>query len=109
MQTSLPNFSRLRAVFYRERAAGFYSSAAYPLSLTLAEFPWSVFCVLLFLAPNYFLIGFKASAGAFFTAYLATLTTAMWWATIGAGMVAFFPVPLLAQVRPLSCARTHSP
>jgi hypothetical protein len=47
---------------------------------------------------NYFLVGFKAEAGAFFTAVLAVFSCAMWFHTLGAGFIAFFPVPLLAQI-----------
>jgi hypothetical protein len=54
LNTGLPNYSLLRAVFYRERGAGFYSSAAYPLSVSLCELPWTAFFCLLFLSINYF-------------------------------------------------------
>ena len=122
LNTGLPNYSRLRAVFYRERGAGFYSSAAYPLSVSFCEIPWTAFYCLLFLSINYFvscstlafpccsidyvpncllsvqLVGFRATAGAFFTAYLATFIAAFWFATLGLGFMGFFPVQLLANI-----------
>ena len=98
LNTALPNYSRMRAVMYRERAAGTYGPLAYPLSLLTAEVPWSAFFALVFTSINYFLVGFKAEAGPFFTATLATFAVAMWFQTLGAGFIAFFPVALLAQI-----------
>jgi hypothetical protein len=98
LNTGIPNFARLRAVFYREAAAGFYARAAYPLALSAAEIPWTAFFGLVFLPINYFMIGFKADAGAFFTAYLALTVASFWYTTIGQGFIAFFPIPLLANI-----------
>lgn len=94
----MPNYSRMRAVLYRERAAGTYGPLAYPLALLTAELPWSAFYSIMFCAINYFMVGFKAEAGAFFTATLAVFMCAVWFNTIGAGFIAFFPVALLAQI-----------
>ena len=94
----MPNYSRMRAVLYRERAAGTYGPLAYPLALLTAELPWSAFYSLLFCSINYFLVGFKAAAGPFFTATLAVYMCALWFHTLGAGFIAFFPVALLAQI-----------
>ena len=94
----MPNYSRMRAVLYRERAAGTYGPLAYPLALLTAELPWSAFYSLLFCAINYFLVGFRAEVGAFFTATLAVFMCALWFHTLGAGFIAFFPVALLAQI-----------
>jgi ABC-type multidrug transport system ATPase subunit len=98
LNTGLPNYSRLRAVFYRERSAGTYAAVAYPLTLALCELPWTAFFALVFCSINYFLVGFKAAAGPFFTSYLATVLAAMWFAILAMGFIAFFPVPLLAQI-----------
>jgi ABC-type multidrug transport system permease subunit len=88
----------MRTVLYRERAAGTYGPLAYPLALLAAELPWSAFYSLLFCAINYFLVGFRAEAGPFFTATLAVFMCAVWFHTLGAGFIAFFPVALLAQI-----------
>jgi len=98
LNTAMPNYGRMRAVLYRERAAGTYGPYAYPLALLAAELPWSAFYALLFNSINYFLVGFRADAGPFFTATLAVFMVAYWFHTIGAGFIAFFPVALLAQI-----------
>jgi ABC-type multidrug transport system ATPase subunit len=54
LNTGLPNYSRLRAVFYRERGAGFYSSSAFPISVSICEIPWTLFFCLLYVCINYF-------------------------------------------------------
>lgn len=54
LNTGLPNYSRLRAVFYRERGAGFYSSSAFPVSVSICEIPWTLFFCLLYVCINYF-------------------------------------------------------
>jgi len=98
LQSGLPNYSKLRSVFYRERAGGAYSPVLFPLSLVLSEIPWTAFYALLFTSINYFLVGFKAEAGAFFTATLATFLSGLWFLVIGMGFIFFFPVPLLAAI-----------
>jgi ABC-type multidrug transport system ATPase subunit len=54
LNTGLPNYSRLRAVFYRERGAGYYASAAFPMSVSICEIPWTLFFCLLYVCINYF-------------------------------------------------------
>ena len=83
MNTGIPNYARLRAVFYRERAAGFYASSAYPLSLVASELPWTCFFSLTYLAINYFMVAFHPSAGRFFTAYISILLTPLWFCILG--------------------------
>lgn len=56
LNTSIPNFARLRPVFYREKAAQYYPAAAYPISLIIAELPWSAFFGLVFLSIYYFMV-----------------------------------------------------
>ena len=98
LNTGIPNFAKLRPIFYRERAAGYYHAAAYPLSISASEIPWTAFFALVFTSLNYFMVGFRPTAGAFFTMYLAIALSAFWFATIGAGFIAFFPIPLLASI-----------
>jgi hypothetical protein len=64
----------------------------------VSEIPWTASFALIFTAINYFMVGFKPTAGAFFTAFLAIALAAYWFATIGAGFIAFFPIPLLASI-----------
>jgi hypothetical protein len=54
LNTGLPNYSRLRAVFYRERGAGYYASAAFPISVSICEIPWTLFFCMLYVCINYF-------------------------------------------------------
>jgi ABC-type multidrug transport system ATPase subunit/ABC-type multidrug transport system permease subunit len=54
LNTGLPNYSRLRSVFYRERGAGFYSSSVFPVSVSICEIPWTLFFCLLYVSINYF-------------------------------------------------------
>jgi len=54
LNTGLPNYSRLRAVFYRERGAGFYASSAFPVSVSICEIPWTLFFCMLYVCINYF-------------------------------------------------------
>ena len=44
------------------------------------------------------MVGFRASADSFFTAWIATSIAAFWFATIGLGFIGFFPVQLLANI-----------
>jgi ABC-type multidrug transport system ATPase subunit len=54
LNTGLPNYSRLRAVFYRERGAGYYASAAFPMSVSICEIPWTLLFCLIYVLINYF-------------------------------------------------------
>jgi len=98
MNTGIPNWGRVRRVYYRERAARYYNGTAFALSVAYSEVPFAAFFSLLYLSVNYFMVGFNASASSFFTAYLATFLAPLWLSWIGLGMVGFFPVTLLAQI-----------
>ena len=98
LNTATPNLSRLRAPFYREVSAGTYHPSAWPLAIFASELVWSAFFVLMFQSIIYFLVGYLAEPGPFFTAYLVALFVAIFFSTLGAGFIAFFPVPLLADI-----------
>ncbi len=66
MSAYLPHSMRELAVFYRERAAGAYSPDAYALANLLVELPWLLLTVLLCISPLYFMVGFQATADAYF-------------------------------------------
>ena len=98
LNSSSPNYSRMRAVFYRERSSQMYPALAYPISNLLVEIPWSAFYSLTFTAVNYHMVGFKSDAASFFISALATFLSALWFATLSMGFIAFFPVELLANI-----------
>lgn len=98
LNTTVPVVFRNRAVFYRERSSGAYAPAVYPLSNLFVEVLWSAFFALVFVAINYNLVGFKFAAAPFFTSYLATLLSGLWFAVLAMGFCAFFPVALLCNI-----------
>jgi len=98
LNSSSPNYSRMRAAFYRERSSQMYPAIVYPLSNLLVEIPWSAFYCLIFTAVNYHMVGFKTDAASFFISVLATFLAALWFATLSMGFIAFFPVELLANI-----------
>jgi ABC-type multidrug transport system ATPase subunit len=98
LNSSSPNYSRMRASFYRERSSQMYPAIVYPISNLLVEIPWSAFYCLLFTAVNYHMVGFKTDAASFFISVLATFLAALWFATLSMGFIAFFPVELLANI-----------
>jgi ABC-type multidrug transport system ATPase subunit len=98
LNTGIPSYATLRGVYYREKAAGFYSPVVYPLTLIMCELPWTAFFGLVYLAINYFLVGFTPSAGDFFTAYISCVLCPWWFAIMGMGFIGAFPVPLLANI-----------
>jgi hypothetical protein len=75
-----------------------YPALAYPISNLLVEIPWSAFYSLTFTAVNYHMVGFKTDAASFFISALATFLSALWFATLSMGFIAFFPVELLANI-----------
>uniref|UniRef100_H3H746 ABC-2 type transporter transmembrane domain-containing protein n=1 Tax=Phytophthora ramorum TaxID=164328 RepID=H3H746_PHYRM len=55
-----------RAVFYRERMSNYYGPLPYSLSLWFAEVPYLVVVIILFVAIEYWLVGWSDNAGDFF-------------------------------------------
>jgi len=54
-----------RAVFYREKAAGMYSTWTYNAAAGLVELPYLAFNALLFCCILYFMVGLRATAASF--------------------------------------------
>jgi ABC-type multidrug transport system ATPase subunit/ABC-type multidrug transport system permease subunit len=96
--TSLPTLFRERPIFYRERAANYYSPEAYSLSVALVDIPWAALCGLVFLSINYFLVGFRADGESFFTMYLGIVALAINWTWIAQWFCACFPNVRVAQI-----------
>jgi ABC-type multidrug transport system ATPase subunit/ABC-type multidrug transport system permease subunit len=94
-----------RAVFYRERMSNYYGALPYSLSLFFAEIPYLVIVSILFVVIEYWLIGWKATASAFFFfLFVFFLYTAV-CTFIGQWMSALMPNAKVANVAvgALSC------
>ncbi|TMW55219.1 hypothetical protein Poli38472_013110 [Pythium oligandrum] len=66
LMTVLDTVVNERAVFYRERMSNYYGPLSYALSLWLAEIPYLLFVSIVFMAIEYFLIGWESDASGFF-------------------------------------------
>ncbi|KAI9997000.1 hypothetical protein PInf_000432 [Phytophthora infestans] len=70
-----------RAVFYREHMSNYYGPLSYSLSLWLAEVPYLIFVIVLFVTIEYWLVGWSYNGGDFlffmFVFYLYTSATLM--------------------------------
>lgn len=87
-----------REVFYRERAAGFYSPETFTLSSLFADIPYVAVMILVSVSITYWMIGLKPDAGSFFFFYLAALILAFFFLAIGLAYTALFPVLPIAQL-----------
>lgn len=97
-----------RAVFYRERASGMYSSLQYWLTLLLSEMPWAAVGTLLFNVPLYFMIGFINSGPAFFKYWITSYLVALTYTSISILIAALAPDSAAAGVMQGTHAHTHA-
>lgn len=98
LNTLLPHMFQHRPVFYRERAARYYRPEAYSIANIAVELPWIAGYSLLFCAISYFLHGFRPTASAFFTYYLAHYLQSIAFASLGTLYVAVMPTVELASI-----------
>uniref|UniRef100_A0A7S3EFB3 Probable ATP-dependent transporter ycf16 n=1 Tax=Rhodosorus marinus TaxID=101924 RepID=A0A7S3EFB3_9RHOD len=59
-------FPMERTIVLRERASRMYRVSSYFVARTLVEIPRTILVVLIFTSINYFIVGFRVDAGAFF-------------------------------------------
>jgi ABC-type multidrug transport system ATPase subunit/ABC-type multidrug transport system permease subunit len=93
----LPYMFRARAVLYRERAAFMYAPEAHALAHLLVEMPWLLLTVHLVITPLYFMVGFTASAPAYWFYLLVIWLTVMCFVSVGQWCAAHFSSAALAQ------------
>jgi ABC-type multidrug transport system permease subunit len=87
-----------RAVMYRERAAGYYSEASFAIAQIAVEWPYLFFQTLLYSSNAYFMIGFAAEAGKFFSFVLFFFLTLCYFTCFGQAAVALTPSVALSNV-----------
>ncbi|KAF4315195.1 hypothetical protein BBO99_00008563 [Phytophthora kernoviae] len=71
--SQIPVFMEAREIFYKQRGANFYQTAAYVVAYSLALIPPSVFEIIIFGSLVYWMCGFVANVGAYII-YLCLLT-----------------------------------
>ena len=98
MVTVLPQMSRERASFYRERFSKMYSPEIHGLSYFFSEIPYVFFCTFFWYTPLYFMMGLPANAGKYFTFMLIMGQNLTVWIGIGQTASAYFPTADIAQL-----------
>ncbi|KAL8091918.1 pleiotropic drug resistance protein 1-like [Apium graveolens] len=87
-----------RTVFYRERAAGMYSSWSYALAQVLVEIPYIFFQSVVYGAIVYSMIGFEWNAEKFFWYLYFMFTTLLYYTFYGMMTVGVTPNPSVASI-----------
>lgn len=72
-----------REVFYRETAARFYRPEAFSMSSFAVELPALLIIMLVSVSISYWIVGLKASVGAFFYFYLNGVVLALFFLCVG--------------------------
>ena len=90
-------FPAERRLFYRERAAGMYTTASYFLAKSVSEFPVIVSAPILFVCINYWLTGLQLLADRFFLMILILMCTALSAQSFGLLFSSIFKTPEGAQ------------
>lgn len=96
--SALPTFFRQRAVYYRETTIGLYGYQIFNAAIFLTELPYLCLCTLTFLAPFYFMIGFKTDASLFFQFYLMCLLMVLCYSAFSLLWLALLPNLIAANV-----------
>ncbi|KAK9807392.1 hypothetical protein WJX73_000014 [Symbiochloris irregularis] len=94
----LPVVGYERTVLYRERAASMYSNLPYALALGVAEVPYLITQMLLFVPVSYFMIGFQRDAATFFFYCLIFLSTIAMFTWMGQMLVFLTPNQAAAAI-----------
>ncbi|WOL13083.1 ABC transporter G family member 45 [Canna indica] len=93
-----PVVDRERTVFYRERAAGMYSSMPYAIAQVAIEVPYIILQTLIFSAIVYPMIGFPIIASKFFWFTLFLFLSFIYFVLFGMMTVALTPNQEIAAV-----------
>lgn len=96
--SAMPVVGFERSVFYRERAASMYSSAAFSAALALVEVPFVLLQSVLFTCIAYFMIGFVKSASKFFFFLLVFFLDLILFTVFGQFLVYVTPSIQMATV-----------
>lgn len=94
----LPVIQAERAVFYRERAAGYYSAGAYSQAQGLIEMPYLVAQTFLFSAVIYWMIYFQPTPGKFFLFCLYFFLLLTFFTFLGILAILITPAVQLATI-----------
>ncbi len=95
---ALPLVYRLRQVFYRERAANTFAPWVYSTTFGIVELPYLAVCVILFVTPLYWLVGFTPSAGSFFQYLFVMYLVAILFSYLGQLMASLLPNIQVANI-----------
>ncbi|KAL1818654.1 hypothetical protein ACET3Z_013523 [Daucus carota] len=87
-----------KTVFYRERAAGMYSSMAYALAQVLVEIPYIFVQTVVYGVIVYSMIGFEWTAAKFFWYIFFMFVTLLYYTFFGMMTVAVAPNPSIASI-----------
>jgi len=96
--TALPTYAAERSLFYRERAANYYTPEAYSIAIGIVEIPWIFALALLQVLILYWSIGYRQDVGAFFTLLLGAFQFSLNWVWISQWFAAFFPNVRIANI-----------
>mmetsp|Transcript_4643 Transcript_4643/g.13342 ORF Transcript_4643/g.13342 Transcript_4643/m.13342 type:complete len:1521 (-) Transcript_4643:659-5221(-) len=98
LMSAMPVVGFERSVYYRERAASMYSSAAFSGALALVEVPFVLLQSVLFSCIAYFMIGFANSAKKFFFFLLVFFLDLILFTVFGQFLVYITPSIQMATV-----------
>ncbi|EIE18194.1 putative pleiotropic drug resistance protein 3 [Coccomyxa subellipsoidea C-169] len=87
-----------RSVFYRERAAGYYSELPFALAQTLVEVPYLLVQTVLYSCITYFMIYFEINAAKFFWYLFFTFLTLSFFTYYGMMAVSISPNVQVAAI-----------
>ncbi|KAL2332954.1 hypothetical protein Fmac_014167 [Flemingia macrophylla] len=93
-----PVVSIERTVFYREKAAGTYSSMAYAMAQGLVEIPYIAVQTIVFGLITYYMVNFERDAGKFFLYLLFMFLTFTYFTFYGMMAVGITPTQQFAAV-----------
>jgi len=98
MMTIIPFSINRRALFYRERGAGMYSSAIFSSAAGVSEVPYLAVSAALIVNIVYFGVGFNKKAFPYEYFFVMSFTYLLMMAFVGMLMASLFPEPLSAQL-----------
>lgn len=96
--SALPTFFRQRAVYYRETTIGLYGYQIFNTTIFLTELPYLAACVVLFITPFYFMVGFKNDAELFFRFILMSFLMCLLYSSLSTLWLALLPNQIGANV-----------
>jgi ABC-type multidrug transport system permease subunit len=97
MNVALPVLIKERSVFYRERFSYLYGPTPYGLAGIIIELPWLLLLVAVVVPVIYFMVGFNATAPAFFFYLFVVWVFTIVFVSLGQFAAAYFSSIDVAQ------------